>query len=221
LWYTYMPCISGVISGLNFARRIITMLKLSHHVGVLVLLHQTLAVLPPLILVVLALVVPAEVRGQKASSSKMELKTTSFTPGGFIPKRFTCEAADVSPALAWTDPPPGTQSFAIIEDDPDAPSGTFVHWVVYNLPAAYRRLPEALSGNDQMPGGGRQGTNDFSRTGYSGPCPPPGRPHRYFIRLYALDAKLILRPAATRKELEAAMKGHILAQAELMGRYQR
>ncbi len=197
------------------------MLKLSRHDGLLVLLRRTLAVLPPLILVVLALVVPAGVRGQKPSSSKIELKTTSFTPGGFIPKRFTCEAADVSPALAWTDPPPGTQSFAIIEDDPDAPSGTFVHWLVYNLPAAYRRLPEALSGNDQMPGGERQGTNDFSRTGYSGPCPPPGRPHRYFIRLYALDAKLDLRPAARRKELDAAMQGHILAQAELMGRFQR
>jgi hypothetical protein len=197
------------------------MLKLSRHDGTLVLLRWTLAVLPPLISVVLALVVPAEVRGQKASSSKIELKTTSFTPGGFIPKRLTCEAADVSPALGWTDPPPGTQSFAIIEDDPDAPSGTFVHWLIYDLPAASRRLPEGLSGNDQMPGGGRQGTNDFSRTGYSGPCPPPGRPHRYFIRLYALDARLNLRPAATRKELEAAMKGHILAQAELMGRYQR
>ena len=178
-------------------------------------------VLPPLIMVVLALVAPAEVRGQQAASSKIELKTTSFTPGGFIPKRFTCEAADVSPALAWTDPPLGTQSFAIIEDDPDAPSGTFVHWVVYDLPAAYRKLPEALSGNDQMPGGGLQGINDFSRTGYSGPCPPPGRPHRYFIRLYAVDAILNLRPAATRKELDAAMQGHILAQAELMGRFQR
>jgi hypothetical protein len=197
------------------------MLKLSRHDFTLVLLHRTLAALPPLILVVLALLVPAEVRGQKASSSKIELKTTSFTPGGFIPKRFTCAASDVSPALAWTDPPAGTQSFAIIEDDPDAPSGTFVHWLVYDLPPASRRLPEALSGNDQIPSGGRQGTNDFLRTGYGGPCPPPGRPHRYFIRLYALDAKLNLRPAATRRELEAAMKGHILAQAEVMGRYQR
>jgi hypothetical protein len=197
------------------------MLKLIRHDIMLVLRHRTLAVLPPLMLVALALAVPAEVRGQKASSSRIELKTTSFTPGDFIPKRFTCESSDVSPALAWTDPPPGTQSFAIIEDDPDAPSGTFVHWLVYDLPAAYRSLPEALPGNDQMPDGGRQGTNSFSRTGYSGPCPPRGRPHRYFIRLYALDAKLNLRPAATRKELEAAMKGHILAQAELMGRYQR
>lgn len=197
------------------------MLKLSRHESLLVLLLRKFTVLLPLIMVVLALGAPAEVRGQVAASSKIELKTTSFAPGGFIPKRFTCEAADFSPALAWTDPPLGTQSFAIIEDDPDAPSGTFVHWVVYDLPAAYRKLPEALSGNDQMLGGGRQGTNDFSRTGYSGPCPPPGRPHRYFIRLYAVDAILNLRPGATRKELDAAMQGHILAQAELMGRYQR
>ncbi len=171
------------------------------------------------LLVMLAVVAPRGARGQKAS--KIELKTTSFTPGGFIPKRFTCEAEDVSPALAWTDPPAGTPSFSIIEDDPDAPSGTFVHWLVYDLPAANRKLPEALSGNDQMAGGGRQGTNDFSRTGYSGPCPPPGRPHRYFIRLYALDTKLNLRPAASRRELDSAMQGHILAQAELMGRFRR
>jgi Raf kinase inhibitor-like YbhB/YbcL family protein len=197
------------------------MLKLNRHDSLLVLLHRTFTVLPPLIMVVLALVAPAEVCAQKAASSEFELKTTSFAPGGFIPKRFTCEAANVSPALAWTDPPLGTQSFAIIEDDPDAPSGTFVHWVVYDLPAAYRKLPEALSRNGQMPGGGRQGTNDFSRTGYSGPCPPPGGPHRYFIRLYALDAMLNLRPAASRKELDAAMQGHILAQAELMGRFAR
>jgi hypothetical protein len=197
------------------------MLKLSRHDGLLVLPHRMITLLPPLIIVVLALAVPAEVRGQKAARSKIELKTTSFTPGGFIPKRFTCEAADVSPDLAWTDPPPGTQSFALIEDDPDAPSGTFVHWVVYDLPAAYRKLPEALSGNAQMPDGARQGTNDFSRVGYSGPCPPPGRPHRYFIRLYALDTILNLRPAARRKELDAAMQGHILAQAGLMGRFQR
>jgi hypothetical protein len=197
------------------------MLKLAPHDGLLVLRHRMLVVLPALILAVLALAVPAEVRGQRRSSSKMELRTTSFTAGGFIPKRFTCEGENVSPVLAWTEPPPGTQSFALIEDDPDAPSGSFVHWVVYDLPAAYRKLPEALPANDEMPGGGRQGTNDFSRIGYSGPCPPPGKPHHYFIRLYALDAKLDLRPAATRKELDSAMQGHILAQGELMGRFQR
>ena len=195
------------------------MVSQSCHDGRRVLLHWRLRVRLLLILVVLALAAPVKVRGQQAW--KIELKTTSFTSGGFIPRRFTCEAADVSPALTWTEPPTGTQSFAIIEDDPDAPSGTFVHWLVYDLPATYRHLTEALSRNDQMLGGGRQGTNDFSRTGYNGPCPPPGRPHRYFIRLYALDAKLNLRPAAARRDLEAAMQGHILAQAELLGRFQR
>jgi len=195
------------------------MVSQSCHDGRDVLLCRSLTVGALLILVVLVLAAPVKVRGQQGS--KIELKTTSFTPGGFIPKRFTCEAADVSPALSWTEPPAGTQSFAIIEDDPDAPSGTFVHWLVYDLPAAFRQVTEGQSRNDQMLGGGRQGTNDFSRTGYNGPCPPPGRPHRYFIRLYALDAKLNLRPAATRRELDAAMQGHILAQAELMGRFQR
>jgi hypothetical protein len=197
------------------------MLSLSRHELLFALLRRTMAVVAPLALVLFTLFVPVHVRGQQASSSKIEVNTTSFTPGGFIPKRFTCEAADVSPALTWTDPPAGTQSFAIIEDDPDAPSGTFVHWLVYDLPGTYRRLPEGLSGSDQMAGGGRQGTNDFSRTGYSGPCPPPGKTHRYFIRFYALDAKTNLRPAATRSELDAAMRGHILAQAELMGHFKR
>jgi len=195
------------------------MVKNAHHASAAVLARRALAIVPLLILAMLMFAVPERVPGQQAS--KIVLKTTSFEPGGFIPKRFTCEAADVSPALAWGDPPAGTQSFAIIEDDPDAPSGTFVHWLVYDLPAAYRRLPEALSGNDQMAGGGRQGTNDFSRTGYSGPCPPRGKPHRYFIRFYALDTKTNLRPAASRAELDAAMQGHILAQAELMGLFKR
>ena len=195
------------------------MLKNARHASVAVLLRRALAIVPLLILVMLMFAGPERVPGQQAS--KIELKTTSYEPGGFIPKRFTCEAADVSPALAWGDPPAGTQSFAIIEDDPDAPSGTFVHWLVYDLPAGSRRLPEALSGNDQMAGGGRQGTNDFSKTGYSGPCPPRGKPHRYFIRFYALDTKTNLRPAASRAELDAAMQGHILAQAELMGLFKR
>lgn len=198
------------------------MLKPTRYDRLLALLRRWPVAAGLLILVALALVTAVEGGGQNASPyRKIELKTTSFTPGGFIPKRFTCGDADVSPALTWTDPPARTRSFAIIEDDPDAPSGTFVHWLVYDLPATYRRLGEAMSGNDQMPDGGRQGTNDFSRTGYSGPCPPPGKPHRYFIRLYALDAKLNLRPAATRRELDSAMHGHILAQAELMGRFRR
>jgi Raf kinase inhibitor-like YbhB/YbcL family protein len=155
------------------------------------------------------------------SSGKLELRTTAFQPGGNIPKLFTCDGADTSPALSWSDPPPRTQSFVLIMDDPDAPGGTFVHWVVYNLPASTRQLPERLPGNDEMQGGGNQGVNDFARTGYGGPCPPPGRPHRYFFRLYALDGKLNLKTAARRKDVDQAMKGHVLAHAELMGLYGR
>jgi Raf kinase inhibitor-like YbhB/YbcL family protein len=155
------------------------------------------------------------------SSGKLELKTTAFQPGGNIPKPFACDGADASPALSWTDPPPRTQSFVLIMDDPDAPVGTFVHWVVYNLPASTRQLPERLPGNDEMQGGGRQGVNDFARTGYGGPCPPPGKAHRYFFRLYALDSKLNLKTAARRKDVDQAMKGHVLAHAELMGLYGR
>ena len=213
--------VPGIVRGRNFGWRIIVMLNFSRRLGRHGWPSRRLAMPFSTVVVVLALVLPACVGGQEVSSSKFELRTSSFAPGGFIPRRFTCDASDVSPALLWTEPPPGTKSFALIEDDPDAPSGTFVHWLAYDLAASSRRLPEAMPKDDQMPGGGRQGINGFSRTGYSGPCPPPGRPHRYFIRLYALDAKLNLRPAATRSELDAAMKGHILAQAELMGRYQR
>jgi Raf kinase inhibitor-like YbhB/YbcL family protein len=200
------------------------MAKLHRDDGILGFVRYCFLLLsPPVLLAFIMLLPAAAVRGQHASPArgKIELKTASFAPGGFIPKRFTCQAEDVSPALNWTDPPSGIRSFAIIEEDPDAPSGTFVHWVVYDLPATFRRIGEGLSGNEELPGGGRQGTNDFSKTGYSGPCPPPGKPHRYFIRLYALDIKTNLHPGATRQELDSAMQGHVLAQGELMGRFQR
>jgi hypothetical protein len=159
--------------------------------------------------------------GQKAPTKTFKLETTAFTPGGDLPRKFTCEGPDVSPALTWSEPPAGTKSFALIADDPDAPRGTFVHWVVYNLPATARRLTEALPGNDEMSGGGRQGMNDFPMSGYGGPCPPPGKYHRYFFRLYALDTVLNLKSGATRQELDRAMKGHVLAEAEVMGRFRR
>jgi hypothetical protein len=194
-------------------------LKQTH--GSLLLQGSTYAVTLWLVVTLTVLAVFA-ISGQSAwAQDKFRLETTAFKPGGDIPARYTCDSADVSPALTWNEPPQGTQSFALIVDDPDAPSGTFTHWLVYDLPKNMRKLPEALSGNDEMHGGGRQGTNDFPVTGYGGPCPPPGRPHRYFFKLYALDAKLNVRPAATRRELEQAMKGHILAQAELMGKYHR
>lgn len=151
----------------------------------------------------------------------LKLTSSAFDLGGTIPRKFTCDGPDVSPALAWSDPPAGTQSFALITDDPDAPAGTWVHWVLYDLPASARDLPENVPKQEELPNGARQGRNDFRRIGYGGPCPPPGPAHRYFFKLYALDAKLGLKAGATKAEVEKAMRGHILAQGELMGRYGR
>lgn len=152
---------------------------------------------------------------------KLEVSTTAFRPGGTIPTQFTCSGENISPALAWSQPPAHTQSFVLIVDDPDAPAGTWVHWVVYNLPASARRLPEGVPTGDAVAGGGRQGTNDFHQNSYGGPCPPPGKPHRYFFRLYALDTVLNMRAPVHRKDVDAAMQGHVLAQAETMGTFGR
>lgn len=157
----------------------------------------------------------------KDSSGKLELMTTAFRPGGTIPTQFTCSGANVSPSLSWNQPPPRTQSFVLIVDDPDAPAGTWVHWVVYNLPASARQLRAQVPRGDTVAGGGKQGVNDFPMNGYGGPCPPPGGPHRYFFRLYALDTILNLRAPVHRKDIDSAMQGHILGQAELMGTFGR
>ncbi|MBI1954966.1 MAG: YbhB/YbcL family Raf kinase inhibitor-like protein [Acidobacteria bacterium] len=149
------------------------------------------------------------------------LTTSAFQPGGMIPKKFTCDGPDVSPPLEWDDPPAGTQSFSLIADDPDAPVGTWVHWVIYDLPASVRELPEGVPKDGELAKGARQGRNDFRQIGYGGPCPPRGPAHRYFFKLYALDTKLNLKPGATKAELERAMKSHVLAEAQQMGRYQR
>jgi Raf kinase inhibitor-like YbhB/YbcL family protein len=149
------------------------------------------------------------------------ISSPSFTDGGDIAKKFTCDAADLSPQLAWTEPPPGTKTFALLVDDPDAPVGNWNHWTLWNLPASLRGLPEGLSKDAHLSDGSEQGLNDFRKTGYNGPCPPPGKPHRYFFKLFALDTRLSLDRKAGKPELEAAMKGHILAQAEWMGRYRR
>lgn len=150
-----------------------------------------------------------------------EIQSAVFTAGGTIPKKYTCDGPDVSPPLSWTEPPSGTRSLALIMDDPDAPVGTWVHWVLYNLPAAVRELSEGTPTTETLPSGARQGTNDFRKIGYGGPCPPPGPAHRYFFKLYALDTELSLAPRATKRQLEAAMEGHILARVELVGRYGR
>jgi len=149
----------------------------------------------------------------------LQLTTAAFPEGGTIPKKFTCDGPDVSPALSWTDPPAGTQSFALIMDDPDAPGRTWVHWVLYNLPAATRKLPEGVGKDPELPDGSRQGRNDFGKIGYNGPCPPHGPVHRYFFKFYALDSKLELKPGATKAEVERALKGHVLANAELIGKF--
>jgi hypothetical protein len=154
-------------------------------------------------------------------ATALELHSSAFAQGGTIPKKYTCDGPDLSPSLRWTAPPAGTKSLALIMDDPDAPVGTWVHWVLYQLPAATRELPEGIPTTKTLTNGARQGINDFRRIGYGGPCPPRGPAHRYFFKLYALDTELQLQPRATKRQLEAAMQGHILAQTELMGRYRR
>ena len=149
------------------------------------------------------------------------ISSPSFSQGSEIPRKFTCDGADVSPELTWTAPPAGTQSFALIADDPDAPVGTWTHWVLYDLPAPTTALAEGVSKVDEVPTGGRQGRNDFRKIGYGGPCPPPGKPHRYFFKLYALDRMLNLKPGSSKQDVEQAMQNHILGQAEVMGTYRR
>jgi len=148
------------------------------------------------------------------------LASSSFQNGENIPRVSTCDSDDRSPGLVWHGAPAGTQSFALIVDDPDAPSGTFVHWVLFDIPASLSSIPESGLAEATVLGG-TLGRNDFGKLGYNGPCPPPGKPHRYFFKLYALDAPLKQSRGATKAAVEAAMKGHILGQATLMGKYGR
>jgi Raf kinase inhibitor-like YbhB/YbcL family protein len=150
-----------------------------------------------------------------------QISSSAFASGQTIPKKFTCDGSDISPPLNWKDAPAATQSFALIADDPDAPVGTWVHWVLFSLPANSKDLQEGVDKEEQLPNGALQGKNDFRKIGYGGPCPPPGKPHRYFFKLYALDTKISLKAGATKADVENAMKGHILGQAELVGRYSR
>ena len=149
------------------------------------------------------------------------IRSPDFANAASIPKAFTCDGEDRSPALQWTDPPAGTKTFALIADDPDAPVGTWVHWVIYNIPASAHALAGGVERKEQLADGSRQGRNDFRKTGYNGPCPPPGKAHRYFFKLYALSTELTLPPGASKGDVEKAMAAHTLARAEWMGRYQR
>jgi len=154
-------------------------------------------------------------------ATPFSLSSPAYSNGGEIPRKFTCEGPNVSPALNWGEPPAGAQSFGLIMDDPDAPAKTWVHWVLFDLPPSIRSLQEGLSKAPEMPDGSRQGRNDFGRVGYEGPCPPHGPAHHYSLRLYALDVRLNLKPGSSKVDVEKAMKGHILAQAELIGKYKR
>lgn len=172
--------------------------------------------------VICLLALPVASFGQgKGGAMSFQITTSVFSAGETIPKKFTCDGPDLSPALSWKDAPTGTQTFALIMDDPDAPAGTWVHWVLYNLPANTRELAEGLAKQEKLASGAQQGRNDFGKTGYGGPCPPPGKPHRYFFKLYALDTKLNLGAGPSKADIERAMKGHILAQTEIVGRYGR
>jgi len=152
----------------------------------------------------------------------LELKSDAFVNGQSIPAKYSCIGKNISPALTWNDPPAGTQSFALIVDDPDAPVGTWVHWVLFNIPADERSLPEDLpvTGKNVDPNAIYFGKNSSGNTRYDGPCPPSGT-HRYYFKLYALDSLVNLLPGATKDELLKAMQGHILAQGELMGTFSK
>jgi Raf kinase inhibitor-like YbhB/YbcL family protein len=185
------------------------------------MMHTNRFLLPVGIFAYLAIVAACSQHPKETAPVSLELVSPDFPAGGTIPKQFTCDGGDSSPALLWKAPPSATQGFALIVDDPDAPVGTFVHWVTFDLPPTLRSLPQNFPKDQQAPDGSRQGTNDFDKIGYGGPCPPAGKPHRYFFRLYALDTKLNLKPGASKRDVEAAMQGHILARGEYMGRYSR
>ena len=163
----------------------------------------------------------AERGSMSTQNSSFQISSTSFQAGGSIPKKYTCDGQDLSPALAWSGAPQNTKAFALIADDPDAPARTWTHWLIWNIPSSVQQLSEGTPKQPQLSDGTRQGQNDFGKIGYNGPCPPPGKPHRYFVRLYALGGAVELKPGASRKELENALKANVLGQTEVMGRYGR
>ena len=154
------------------------------------------------------------------SEIQINVKSTAFEEGGMIPKPYTCDGTDISPPLAWTGIPEATKSIALICDDPDAPRGTWVHWVLFNLPPDTKNLPENIPPQKRLENGAIHGINDFRKIGYGGPSPPSGT-HRYYFKVYALDTEIDLKPGITKKKLLKTMKGHVLAEGQLMGKYGR
>jgi Raf kinase inhibitor-like YbhB/YbcL family protein len=151
----------------------------------------------------------------------IKVSSSAFKDGESIPKKYTADGANVSPPLRWSESPPGTKCFALICEDPDAPRGTWTHWVLYNIPALKNELPEGEPAREVLPDGADQGKNDFDKIGYGGPSPPQGKAHRYFFKLFALDTTVNLGAGPTRNQLLGAMKGHVLAEGQVMGTYQR
>lgn len=151
----------------------------------------------------------------------MTLQSQAFKNGEHIPSKYTCEGEDISPPLSWSGAPTETKSFALIEDDPNAPAAAFTHWIIFNIPASENSLPENIPKKARFPYGAIQGLNDFQRYGYGGPCPPPGRMHRYLFQLYAIDAELNLPSGANKQDALKAIESHTLAKAELTGLYSR
>jgi Raf kinase inhibitor-like YbhB/YbcL family protein len=174
---------------------------------------------------ILNLIVLSQIFSQtKSHNKKMEIKlySSAFKEGNFIPASFSCEGANVSPQLHWRDEPKDVKSFTIIVDDPDAPGGDFVHWVIYNIPGNLNELHEDVTPSRNIPDEVMFGTNGFGKISYGGPCPPAGKPHRYFFKIYALDTVLHhLETGATKQQLLSAMNSHIIAEGHLMGKYQR
>jgi Raf kinase inhibitor-like YbhB/YbcL family protein len=164
---------------------------------------------------------PPEKAEKGATGMALTITSTAFNDGATIPKKFTCDGQDISPPLAWSGIPANAKSLALICDDPDAPMGTWVHWVLWNMPPSTPALPEGIAKDGDLPGGIKQGLNSWPKTGYGGPCPPPGKPHRYFFKLYALDAELAFSGSVNKNVLEEAMKSHILGQAQIIGTYGR
>ncbi len=163
-----------------------------------------------------------EARANKTGGRKMEIKVSSsaFEPNGVIPAKYTCDGAGISPPLQWEGVPEETESIALICDDPDAPMGTFVHWVLYDMPADTKKLDENVPADKTLPNKAKQGITDFGKIGYGGPCPPSGT-HRYYFKIYALDMQLGLEAGASKSQLLKAMEDHILGKGELMGKYKR
>jgi hypothetical protein len=150
-----------------------------------------------------------------------ELSSSAFKPNEAISKEYTCDGSDMSVPLSWKNAPEGTKSFALITDDPDAPRGTWVHWVLYDVPAEVRELSAGIGHDESLKSGAKQGKNDFGKVGYGGPCPPSGPAHHYYFKLYALDLMTGLKSKASKQQLLDAMKGHVLAETQLIGTYKR